>query len=166
MQGSNSQMGIIPQTIQYCFEAIQSHPEREFLFRVSYLEVYNEQIKDLLNTEPTQIKIQDGGLKVGVIITGVKEQVVLNPTQVIALMKAGEAQRHVGSTDMNEKSSRAHTLFKLTIESSPKSKDGSDNSKSAVRVSTLSLVDLAGSENAKMVSNDILKRFMRIHTSM
>ena len=54
---------------------------------------------------------------------------------------------------MNDKSSRAHTLFKLTIESCPKSNDG--NNKSAVRVSTLSLVDLAGSENAKMVNNFI-----------
>ena len=151
MQGSNSQLGIIPQAIQYCFDSIQSYPDREFLFRVSYLEVYNEQIKDLLTTEPTQIKIQDGGVKIGVIISGVKEQVVLNPEQVMALMKAGEAQRHVGSTDMNDKSSRAHTLFKLTIESTPKERGGG-NSNNAVRVSTLSLVDLAGSENAKMVS--------------
>ena len=148
MQGSHVQRGIIPQAIQYCFDSIQLYPDREFLFRVSYLEVYNEQLKDLLSTEPTQIKIQDGGLKVGVVISGVKEQVVLNPEQVIALMKAGEAQRHVGATGMNEKSSRAHTLFKLTIESSPKERS---NGSTAFRVSTLSLVDLAGSENAKMV---------------
>lgn len=153
MQGSHVQRGIIPQAIQYCFDSIQLYPDREFLFRVSYLEVYNEQIKDLLTTEPTQIKIQDGGLKVGVVISGVKEQVVLNPEQVIALMKAGEAQRHVGATGMNEKSSRAHTLFKLTIESSPKERERTNGSSTAsFRVSTLSLVDLAGSENAKMVS--------------
>jgi hypothetical protein len=65
----------------------------------------------------------------------------------MALMRAGEAQRHVGSTDMNDKSSRAHTLFKLTIESKE------SNGNSVVRVSTLSLVDLAGSENAKMTNS-------------
>jgi hypothetical protein len=110
------------------------------------LEVYNEQVKDLLSTEPTQIKIQHGP-KVGTILTGVKEQVVLNPQQVMALLRAGEAHRHVGSTDMNDKSSRAHTIVKLIIES--KETGGSN----VVRVSTLSLVDLAGSENAKMTNS-------------
>lgn len=159
MNGTLSQPGIIPQAINYCFELIQKYANREFLFRVSYLEIYNEQVKDLLTTEPTQIKIQHGA-KVGTILTGVKEPVVLNPQQVLALLKAGEAHRHVGSTDMNEKSSRAHTLFKLIIESkervfSPSTPDGkvsTGSSSGAVRTSTLSLVDLAGSENAKMTN--------------
>ena len=63
--------------------------------------MYNEQIKDLLSTEPTHIKIQDGGAKVGTLLTGVKEQIVVNPAQIISLLRAGDAQRHVGHTDMN-----------------------------------------------------------------
>jgi centromeric protein E len=149
MNGSQSQPGIIPQSIFYCFESIQEHfTDREFLFRVCYIEVYNEQVKDLLSTEPTQIKIQHDP-KLGTILSGVKEQVVLNPQQVIALLKAGEAHRHVGTTDMNEKSSRAHTLFKLIIES----KKRGDDADAPVRVSNLNLVDLAGSENAKMTNS-------------
>jgi centromeric protein E len=149
MNGSQAQPGIIPQSIFYCFESIQNEfTDREFLFRVSYIEVYNEQVKDLLSTEPTQIKIQYDP-KLGTQLSGVKEEVVVSPHQVIALLKAGEAHRHVGSTDMNEKSSRAHTLFKLIIESKLKG----DAADTPVRVSNLNLVDLAGSENAKMTNS-------------
>lgn len=149
MNGSHSQPGIIPQAIYYCFKSIQdSFPDREFLFRVSYIEVYNEQLKDLLNSEPAHIKIQYDP-KVGTILKGVKEQVVLSPQQVIALIRAGEAQRHVGATDMNETSSRAHTLFKLIIESRKRG----DSTDAPVRVSFLNLIDLAGSENAKMTNS-------------
>lgn len=149
MNGSHTQPGIIPQAIYYCFKSIQdSFPDREFLFRVSYIEVYNEQVKDLLNSEPCHIKIQHDP-KNGTKLSGVKEQVVLSPQQVIALIRAGEAQRHVGSTDMNETSSRAHTLFKLIIES----RQRGDSSDSPVRASFLNLIDLAGSENAKMTSS-------------
>ena len=149
MNGRLSQPGIIPLSIFFCFKAIQDNfPDREFLFRVSYIEVYNEQVKDLLNTEPSNIKIQHDP-KQGTILSGVKEQVVLSPQQVISLLKAGEAQRHVGATDMNDKSSRAHTLFKLIIES----KSRADTADAPVRVSYLNLVDLAGSENAKMTNS-------------
>lgn len=149
MNGTQYQPGIIPQSIHFCFDSIHEYfTDREFLIRVSYLEVYNEQIKDLLNTEPTQIKIQYDS-KLGTVLSGVMEQVVLNAQQVIALLKAGDAHRHVGNTDMNEKSSRAHTLLKIIVES----KKRCDSMDIPVQVSVLNLVDLAGSENAKMTNS-------------
>jgi len=148
MNGTSKQPGVIPLSIFECFESISQFRDREFLFRVSYLEIYNETVHDLLNPEVTQIKIQHDP-KVGTILVGAKEQVVMNPAQVIALLQGGEAHRHVGSTDMNEKSSRAHTLFRLIIES----KALSDSSDVPIRVSTLNLVDLAGSESAKMTNS-------------
>lgn len=95
MTGSSSQPGIIPQAIHHCFDSINLYSDREFLVRVSYLEIYNEQIKDLLNTEVVAIKIQQDPRN-GVIVSGLKEQVVVNPEQTISLIKAGEAHRHVG----------------------------------------------------------------------
>lgn len=147
MNGGPAQPGVIPQAIYQCFEAVNGYPDREFLLRVSYLEIYNEQIKDLLNTEPANIRIQHDP-KVGTVLSGVKEVVVLNPEQVISLIRAGEAHRHVGSTDMNTKSSRSHTLFKVIVES----KERNGGHSSAARVSTLNMVDLAGSESAKMTN--------------
>ena len=71
----------------------------------------------MLNPDPkAQIKIQHDP-KTGTVLSGVKEQVVMNPAQVVALLQGGEAYRHVSSTEMNDKSSRAHTLFKLIVES-------------------------------------------------
>lgn len=146
MNGDKNQPGIIPQAIAECFDQVQSMPGRDFILRVSYLEVYNEQIKDLLSMEPVPVRIQHDP-KRGTVLSGVKEQVVLNTQQVLSLIKSGEAHRHVGSTDMNEKSSRAHTLFKIIIEST------SSSGKEPVRVSSLYLVDLAGSESAKMTNS-------------
>lgn len=108
-------------------------------------------MNDLLNTQPAQIKIQHDP-KQGTVLTGVKEQIVMNAEQVIALLQGGEAHRHVGSTDMNEKSSRAHTLFRLIVESKERGTAAGGKSKSGIRVSTLNLIDLAGSENAKMAN--------------
>lgn len=113
-------------------------------------------MKDLLNTEPSVIKIQFDP-KQGTVINGAKEPVVLSADQTIALIHAGESQRHIGSTDMNLKSSRAHTLFRITIES--RERTGGDGSANAtgnqsgrIRVSTLNLIDLAGSESAKLTN--------------
>lgn len=147
MHGTRKFPGIIPMAIHECFDSIHLYPDREFLFRVSYLEVYNEAVHDLLNSEPTSIKIQFDP-KIGTVLSGVKEMVVVTAQQVIAVIESGEAQRHVGSTDMNEKSSRSHSLFKLIIESHERAGGNS----APVRCSTLNLVDLAGSENAKMTN--------------
>jgi hypothetical protein len=147
---AGKQIGVITQTIQYCFHSINNFPNREFLLRVSYLEVYNEQVKDLLSTDSRDIPIKIlYDPKAGTVLSGVKEHVVFNPNQVFALIKQGEQHRHIGVTDMNAKSSRAHTLFKIIIES----KDRGNTSSGSVRVSTLNLVDLAGSENAKMTNS-------------
>jgi hypothetical protein len=146
MNGDRTQEGIIALAVSECFDEVQRSPGRDFVLRVSYLEVYNEQIKDLLSLDPTPIRIQYDPKK-GVVLSGVKELVVLNTVQVLALLKSGEAHRHIGSTDMNEKSSRAHTLFKIIIEST------SSVGKEPVRVSALYLVDLAGSESAKLTNS-------------
>lgn len=77
--------------------------KREFLFRVSYLEIYNEQINDLLCPASTMANVRIlESKKLGVQLQGVKEEVVISPQQVYALISAGEAQRHVGSTDANK----------------------------------------------------------------
>ena len=85
--GGNSQPGIIPLAIYQCFEQVNDFPDREFLLRVSYFEVYNEQIKDLLSTSPVPIKIQHDP-KLGTVISGHKEQVVLSPEQVNLILHA------------------------------------------------------------------------------
>lgn len=150
--------------IQHCFKSINDFPSREFLIRVSYLEVYNEQVNDLLVTndnakEIKEIKIMHDP-KLGTVVSGAKEKIVSSSDQVIELLRSGERQRHIGVTDMNEQSSRAHTLFRMVIESREKDSEYSatehqcDEESVPPRsvTSTLNLIDLAGSECAKMTN--------------
>ncbi|CAM9422129.1 unnamed protein product, partial [Laminaria digitata] len=149
MQGTEEQPGVIPLAIEECFSYVStSNDDREFLFRVSYLEIYNEQINDLLCPASTManVRIMESK-KLGVQLQGVKEEVVISPQQVYALISAGEAQRHVGSTDANKNSSRSHTIFRMVIESRSRSSQGARSV-----MSTLSLVDLAGSESVRLAN--------------
>ncbi|KAI3633046.1 hypothetical protein MIR68_009121 [Amoeboaphelidium protococcarum] len=155
MQGSGKEIGIIPLAMQDLFSEIQNTPSREFLLRVSYLEIYNEVIKDLLCPENDNLKIHETAER-EIFVGNVREEIVTSVEEVIQLMQIGERNRHVGVTNMNERSSRSHTLFQMVIESrdtsagSDVSGGGNDNGSqqvvSAVKVSQLNLVDLAGSE--------------------
>ncbi|GAA5803046.1 hypothetical protein HPULCUR_008521 [Helicostylum pulchrum] len=133
---------------------------REFLLRVSYLEIYNESIRDLLNPSNTNLKIQQDKIR-GVYVTPLTEEVVTSPQDVLNIISQGEANRHISSTDYNLHSSRSHTLFQMIIESREKTNSTSTTyrrtltqsgygvkSKDRVKISQLNLIDLAGSEKA------------------
>ncbi|KAL8217093.1 hypothetical protein R6Q57_023930 [Mikania cordata] len=144
MHGDQRSPGIIPLAVKDVFSIIQETPSREFLLRVSYLEIYNEVVNDLLNPAGQNLRIREDSQ--GTFVEGVKEEVVLSPAHALSLIAAGEEHRHVGSTNFNLLSSRSHTIFTLTIESSPcgENVDGGD-----VNLSQLNLIDLAGSESSK-----------------
>ena len=150
MNGSQSQPGMIPLSIMHCFKSVRENfSDRDFQFRISYVEVYNEHVRDLLGTVPTKIRIQHDP-KQGIKLIGVKEAAVLTAEEAIAQLKTGEERRRANSTVMNDNSSRAHALFRLIIES--KLRGDAD---SPTRFSLLNLVDLAGSDNAKITYNTV-----------
>ncbi|GAA5803773.1 hypothetical protein HPULCUR_009257 [Helicostylum pulchrum] len=124
---------------------------REYLLRVSYMEIYNEKIKDLLNTQNTDPEIVED--KKGVYVRNLKEVIVKTAQEVMNCIKEGEGNRHISATDYNEHSSRSHTVFQFVIES--RSKGVPANTNRGVRVSQLNLIDLAGSEK---VATDIERR--------
>lgn len=144
MHGDQRSPGIIPLAVKDAFSIIQETPSREFLLRVSYLEIYNEVVNDLLNPAGHNLRIREDAQ--GTFVEGVKEEVVLSPAHALSLIAAGEEHRHVGSTNFNLQSSRSHTIFTLTIESSP---CGENSEGEAVSLSQLNLIDLAGSESSK-----------------
>ncbi|KVH90627.1 Kinesin, motor domain-containing protein [Cynara cardunculus var. scolymus] len=144
MHGDQRSPGIIPLAVKDAFSIIQETPSREFLLRVSYLEIYNEVVNDLLNPAGQNLRIREDSQ--GTFVEGIKEEVVLSPAHALSLIAAGEEHRHVGSTNFNLLSSRSHTIFTLTIESSPCGENGDGG---AVNLSQLNLIDLAGSESSK-----------------
>lgn len=151
MAGTSKQPGLIPLCVNECFNFLQNstHP-REYLLRVSYMEVYKEHIRDLLNSSPTAppVRLFDSP-KDGLVIKGIKEEVVTCPNEVFKILARGEARRQVGATSFNAHSSRSHVIVRLWIESSS---SGGGNHR-GTRISSLSLVDLAGSESVRLTGS-------------
>lgn len=166
MQGTATSPGVIPLAITDIFSYIRETPSREFLLRVSYLEIYNEKIHDLLSTpapgaigpgapQQEEIKLREDS-KRGVYASPLKEEIVQSPTQLLRVIARGDHARRTSSTQFNARSSRSHAVVQIVVESrerTPGNGAMGDNKRSGilpggVRVSTLSLIDLAGSERA------------------
>lgn len=167
MQGTASSPGVIPLAITDIFSYIRETPSREFLLRVSYLEIYNEKIHDLLSMptgsgvggapQQEEIKLREDS-KRGVYATPLKEEIVQSPTQLLRVIARGDQARRTASTQFNARSSRSHAVVQIVVESRERIPGGNaaaagDGKRSGmlpggVRVSTLSLIDLAGSEKA------------------
>ncbi|KAG5347931.1 CENPE protein, partial [Acromyrmex charruanus] len=148
MMGTSEEPGIVPLAVEYMFDAITNIPGREFLLRVSYLEIYNEKVNDLLNKNQdknsTDLKVHEDVN--GQVFVKCKEEVTNSPENVLAIMNKGNKSRRIGETNMNERSSRSHTIFRITIES----REAGAGSDGAIQVSQLNMVDLAGSERARL----------------
>ncbi|XP_039557941.1 centromere-associated protein E [Passer montanus] len=155
MMGNEDSVGIIPKAIQHVFKIICEIPEREFLLRVSYMEIYNETITDLLcdNRKKKPLGIRED-VNRNTYVEDLIEEVVVAPEQVMEWIRKGERNRHYGETKMNEHSSRSHTIFRMIIESRERSDPANANCDGAVMVSHLNLVDLAGSERASQTGSE------------
>jgi centromeric protein E len=165
MQGTASSPGVIPLAITDIFSYIRETPSREFLLRVSYLEIYNERIHDLLSMptgngvggasqQQEEIKLREDS-KRGVYASPLKEEIVQSPTQLLRVIARGDQARRTASTQFNARSSRSHAVVQIVVESRervPGNAAGDSRRQGlppgGVRVSTLSLIDLAGSEKA------------------
>ncbi|GMP35500.1 hypothetical protein CsSME_00007904 [Camellia sinensis var. sinensis] len=143
MRGSTSEPGVIPHAVRDLFDSIQEDMDREFLLRMSYMEIYNEEINDLLAPEHRKLQIHES-LERGIFVARLKEEIVASPEQILELMEFGKSHRHIGETNMNLYSSRSHTIFRMN------------------------LVDLAGSERAaKMGAEGVrLKEGSHINKSL
>ncbi|KAH9696448.1 kinesin-like protein KIN-7D [Citrus sinensis] len=151
MHGDQNSPGIIPLAIKDVFSIIQDTPGREFLLRVSYLEIYNEVINDLLDPTGQNLRVREDAQ--GTYVEGIKEEVVLSPGHALSFIAAGEEHRHVGSNNFNLLSSRSHTIFTLMIESS----DHGDEYDGVI-FSQLNLIDLAGSESSKTETTGLRRK--------
>ncbi|KAI3446164.1 hypothetical protein Pfo_002829 [Paulownia fortunei] len=151
MHGDQNSPGIIPLAIKDVFSMIQDTPGREFLLRVSYLEIYNEVINDLLDPTGQNLRVREDAQ--GTYVEGIKEEVVLSPGHALSFIAAGEEHRHVGSNNFNLFSSRSHTIFSLMIESS-----AHGDEYDGVIFSQLNLIDLAGSESSKTETTGLRRK--------
>ncbi|KAF7989869.1 hypothetical protein HCN44_008543 [Aphidius gifuensis] len=135
--------GIIPNTFAQIFGHIaKSDDKQKFLVRATYLEIYNEEIRDLLGKDQnTRLEVKERP-DIGVFVKDLSGYVVNNADDLDRIMILGNKNRVVGATAMNSLSSRSHAIFTITVESSQIGDDG----ESHVKMGKLHLVDLAGSE--------------------
>lgn len=134
--------GIMPRAFDHIFEYIAANSaDTEFLVTVTYVEIYNNELRDLLSEKSTEkLKIREDPAH-GVQIKGVAVHKVKDVEELHALLNYGKKNRVVRKTNMNSESSRSHSIFSITVETL-KQIDGQDH----VRSARLNLVDLAGSE--------------------
>ncbi|KAK6795748.1 hypothetical protein RDI58_009203 [Solanum bulbocastanum] len=142
--------GITEKAVNDIYSHIMSTPEREFRIRISGLEIYNENVRDLLNSESGRnLKLLDDPEK-GTVVEKLVEETASNDQHLRHLISICEAQRQVGETALNDTSSRSHQIIRLTIESTHR--ESSDCVRSYV--ASLNFVDLAGSERASQTNAD------------
>ncbi|OQR84019.1 kinesin-like protein [Achlya hypogyna] len=154
MTGNTSEPGILPLAVRHIFEYISASCDREFLIRVSYVEIYNEVIRDLLSDDKekaTAVKIREDPKK-GIYLEA-HEEFITDYDGIMRVVEQGDARRAVGHTAMNEHSSRSHSIFQIVIESKERAvAAGGDGV--AYLVGVLNLVDLAGSESVRHTASE------------
>lgn len=141
---SSSDAGLIPRVFEALFSAIEEKKEivGTHSVKCSFLEIYNEEIMDLLDPAMTGLQIRTGDATKGVYVQGLSETQVWNADDVLRLIQAGSENRSIAATKMNDRSSRSHSVFTASIEFQQVLPNGSKQT----RCSKLNLVDLAGSE--------------------
>uniref|UniRef100_A0A803XSP3 Kinesin family member 15 n=1 Tax=Meleagris gallopavo TaxID=9103 RepID=A0A803XSP3_MELGA len=145
---THSLRGVIPRSFEYLFFLIEREKEKagsgkSFLCKCSFIEIYNEQIFDLLDSASAGLFLREH-IKKGVFVDGAVEQVLSSAAEAYQVLTMGWRNRRVASTSMNRESSRSHAVFTITVESMEKNNDIVN-----IRSSLLNLVDLAGSERQK-----------------
>lgn len=137
--GDSIHQGIIPRIINDIFNHIYSMDENiEFHIKVSYFEIYLDKIRDLLDVTKTNLSVHEDKNRVP-YVKGATERFVTSPEEVMEVIDEGKANRHIAVTNMNEHSSRSHSVFLINV----KQENLDDQKKLSGK---LYLVDLAGSE--------------------
>ena len=131
-------MGVIPRMINHVFNFIRNNKDIEFIMKASMVELYQERIRDLIDTKRVNLNIRETPSRV-IYIENLSEYYVYCENDILNILKIGRENRAQASTKMNEHSSRSHSIFMITI-------NQKNNKEGNAKTGKLYLVDLAGSE--------------------
>uniref|UniRef100_A0A8C1GVZ9 Kinesin-like protein n=1 Tax=Cyprinus carpio TaxID=7962 RepID=A0A8C1GVZ9_CYPCA len=156
--------GVIPNSFEHIFTHISRSQNQQYLVRASYLEIYQEEIKDLLSKDQSRRLELKERPDTGVYVKDLSSFVTKSVREIEHVMNVGNQNRSVGATNMNEHSSRSHAIFVITVECSELGPDGENH----IRVGKLNLVDLAGSERQTKTGaqGERLKEATKINLSL
>ncbi|MEQ2288741.1 Kinesin-like protein kif7, partial [Ameca splendens] len=167
----DEEQGIIPRAVADVFKLLDENDLADFSVRVSYLEVYKEEFKDLLEVKTASKDIHIREDKGNIVLCGVKESEVEGLDEVLSLLESGNTARHTGATQMNPNSSRSHTIFTLYMDQrrgSSRLCGTAGSSGPQVLSSKFHFVDLAGSERILRTGNsgERLKESIQINSGL
>lgn len=156
--------GVIPNSFEHIFTHISRSQNQQYLVRAAYLEIYQEEIRDLLSEDQSRRLELRERPDTGVYVPDLLSIVPRNVQEIENVMNVGNQNRSVGATNMNEHSSRSHAIFLITVECSELGPDGENH----IRVGKLNLVDLAGSERQSKTGaqGERLKEATKINLSL
>ncbi|KAL9416085.1 hypothetical protein AB3S75_039307 [Citrus x aurantiifolia] len=146
-----SDAGVIPRAVKQIFDILEAQ-HAEYSMKVTFLELYNEEISDLLALEETSKFVDDKSKKPialmedgkgGVFVRGLEEEIVTTADEIYKILEKGSAKRRTAETLLNKQSSRSHSIFSITIHIKECTPEGEE----MIKCGKLNLVDLAGSEN-------------------
>ena len=137
--------GVIPRAARAIFDTLRSAEYSNAHVSCSYLEIYNEELGDLLSDGNNKVTMMEG--KGGIVCRGLSEESVGSAEDVLNLMHKAQDKRHIGETKMNKSSSRSHCIFTIRVSAAVQVADGT-----VTLEGKLHMVDLAGSESAKTAS--------------
>ncbi|KAK1286303.1 hypothetical protein QJS10_CPB20g00946 [Acorus calamus] len=143
--------GVIPRAVRQIFDTLEAQ-KADYSVKVSFLELYNEEITDLLAPDESTrfgeerqrrtISLMEDG-KGGVFVRGLEEEVVYSANDIYSLLERGSAKRCTADTLLNKQSSRSHSIFSITVHV----REATIGGEELIKCGKLNLVDLAGSEN-------------------
>ena len=159
---NDEERGLQLRCLEYLFYSLKQHRESENLIKITYVEIYNEKIIDLLCDRDINLNLRED-IEKGVFIENVKEVVVNNYHEAYDIITQGVKRRHVSETNMNEQSSRSHSVFTIHYQTFEKRADCS-----SFKTAKFNFVDLAGSERQKLAKSvgDQLKEGCNINKSL
>ncbi|XXQ32464.1 Kinesin motor domain-containing protein [Plasmodiophora brassicae] len=145
--------GIIPKCFDQLFSNIGADPTRKFLVTAAYIEIYNEEVRDLLGDDPkAKLDLKENPQQ-GVFVQGLTQNIVKSVEEIDVLQKKGNKCRSIGFTKMNADSSRSHSIFIIKLEATEVDAHGEEH----IRAGKLNLVDLAGSERQSKTAAEGLR---------
>ncbi|KAG2263596.1 hypothetical protein Bca52824_070675 [Brassica carinata] len=183
--GDGTNGGIIPKVMEDIFKRVETTKDSsELLIRVSFIEIFKEEVFDLLDSNSSALLKNDGAVQAkhialsrapiqiretatgGITLAGVTEAEVKTKEEMGSYLARGSLSRATGSTNMNSQSSRSHAIFTITLEQkkiSSSSSTATEDPGEDILCAKLHLVDLAGSERAKRTGADGMRLKEGIH---
>ena len=162
MLGNDENPGIMIYTLKELFNEIKLYNDREFKIKLWYLEIYNENIRDLLINNSENLELREDPIK-GLIVNGITEKETNSSEDILSLLKKGNKNRTTEETDANETSSRSHAILQILVSYREKENNKENvnnintinindinNNSNNIKFGKLNLIDLAGSERASI----------------